>query len=94
MGIVFEWDSRKAKSDDAKHDVSFEEASTAFGDLTSLTIADPSHSQPAEDRFVTIGNSYLGRLLVVVHCDQDENIRIISARKAAPRERKDYEEGA
>ncbi len=94
MGIIFEWDSRKAKSNYAKHRVSFEEASTVFGDLRSLTIGDPSHSRPAEERFVTIGNSYLARLLVVVHCDRDENIRIISARKATRRERQDYEEGA
>lgn len=93
MGIIFEWDPRKAKSNNAKHGVSFEEASTVFGDLLSLTIADPSHAQRAEDRFVTIGSSYLGRLLIVVHRDKDENIRIISARKATRRERKDYEEG-
>ncbi len=93
MGIVFDWDSRKAKSDHAKHGVSFEEASTVFGDPLSLTIADPSHARPGEQRFVTIGSSYLGRLLVVVHRDEDENIRIISARKSTQRERKDYEEG-
>jgi len=92
MGIVFEWDSRKAKRNYAKHRVSFEEASTVFGDPLSLTIADPSHSRPAEERLVTIGGSYLGRLLVVVHCDVAESIRIISARKATRRERKDYEE--
>ena len=93
MGIVFDWDLRKAKSNRAKHGVSFEEASTVFGDPLSLTIADPAQSRRAEERFVTIGSSYLGRLLVVVHRDEDENIRIISARKAARRERKDYEEG-
>ena len=93
MGIVFDWDLRKAKSNRAKHGVSFEEASTVFGDPLSLTIADPSHSRWAEERLVTIGSSYLGRLLVIVHRDEDESIRIISARKAARRERKDYEEG-
>ena len=92
MGIEFEWDSKKARSNDAKHGVSFEEASTVFGDPLSLTIADPSHSRSAEDRFATIGNSYLGRLLVVVHCDRKENIRISSARQATRRERQDYEE--
>jgi uncharacterized DUF497 family protein len=92
MGIVFEWDSRKARSNYAKHGVSFEEASTVFGDLLSLTIPDPSHSRPGEERFVTMGTSYLGRLLVVAHRDQQENIRIISARQATRRERKDYEE--
>ena len=94
MGMVFQWDSRKAKSNYAKHGVSFEEASTVFGDSLSLTIADPSHSPPGEERFVTIGSSYLERLVVVVHRDEDEDIRIISARKATRRERKDYEEGA
>ncbi len=94
MGIVFEWDSRKAKSNHAKHRVAFEEASTVFGDVLSLTIADPSHSRPGEERFVTIGNSYVGRVLVVVHCDVEDSIRIISARRATRRERKDYEQGA
>ena len=93
MGILFDWDSRKAKSNQSKHGVSFEEASTVFGDPLSLTIADPAHSRLAEERSVTIGSSYLGRLLVVVHRDDDENIRIISARRATRRERKDYEEG-
>ena len=83
MGIVFDWDSRKAKSNQSKYGVSFEEASTVFGDPLSLTIADPAHSRLAEERCVTIGNSYLGRLLVVVHRVEDESIRIISARKAA-----------
>ncbi len=93
MGIVFDWDLRKAQSNRAKHGVSFEEASTVFGDPLSLTITDPAHSRLAQERFVTMGSSYLGRLLVVVHRDKDESIRIISARKAARRERKDYEEG-
>ena len=93
MGIVFEWDSRKARTNYAKHRVSFEEASTVFGDVLSLTIADPSHSRPGEERFVTIGSSYVGRVLVVVHCDVGESIRIINARRATRRERKDYEEG-
>lgn len=93
MGIVFDWDSRKAKSNQSKHGVSFEEASTVFSDPLSLTIAAPAHSRGAEERLVTIGNSYLGQLLVIVHRDEDDNIRIISARKAVRRERKDYEEG-
>ena len=92
MGIVFDWDLRKAKSNLSKHGVSFEEASTIFGDPLSLTIADPSHSRLAEERFVTIGHSYRGELLLVVHRDKNDNIRIISARKATRRERKDYEE--
>lgn len=94
MRIIFERDSRKATSNYAKHGVSFEEASTVFADPLSSTIPDPSHFQPAEERFVTIGDSYLGLVLVIVHCDEEESIRIISARKAIPRERKDCEEGA
>ena len=93
MGIVFDWDPRKAKSNHAKHGVSFEDASTVFGDPLSLTIVDPSHSRPAEERFVTIGNSFLGNLLLVAHRDEGEDVRIISACKATRRERNDYEEG-
>jgi len=93
MGIAFEWDSRKARNNLAKHRVSFEEASTVFGDVLSLTIPDSSHSRPGEERFVTIGSSYVARVLVVVHCDMEDRIRIISARRATRRERKDYEEG-
>lgn len=92
MGIVFDWDARKAKNNLAKHGVSFEEASTVFGDPLALTISDPSHSRLGEERFVTIGGSFLRRLLVIVHCDEDENIRIISARRATRRERNDYEQ--
>ena len=94
MGMVFGWDSRKAKNNHAKHGVSFEEATTVFGDIPSLTIVDPRHIRPREERFVTIGNSYLGRLLVIVHCDDGDDIRIISAWKATRRERNDYEKGA
>jgi len=93
MGVVFEWDSRKAGSNRAKHGVTFEEATTVFGDALSLTIIDPRHMRPAEERFVTIGHSRFGRLLVVVHRDDGDSVRIISARKATRRERKDYEEG-
>ncbi len=66
MALSFEWDENKAKSNLAKHGVSFEEASTVFGDPMSLTVPDPAHSQ-AEDRFIIIGQSHLRKLLVVVH---------------------------
>jgi len=63
-----------------------------LGDPLSLTIPDPEHSK-TEDRFVTIGSAFTGKLLVVVHTDRGDNIRIISARRASRRERKSYEEG-
>ena len=91
MSLGFEWDDKKASSNLAKHDVSFEEAATVFGDPLSLSIRDPAHSQ-AEDRFVIIGQSYQRKLLVVVHTERGDNIRVISARSASKRERKAYEE--
>jgi uncharacterized DUF497 family protein len=90
--MIFEWDEAKAKTNLEKHGVSFEQASTVFGDPLSLTIHDPLHSDE-EDRFVTIGVSADFRVLVVVHTDREGRIRIISARLAAKREMKDYEEG-
>ena len=89
--LTFEWDANKAESNLAKHGVSFEEAATAFGDPLSLTIPDPAHSQ-TEARFIILGRSHLGRLLVVIHTERGDNIRVISARRASRRERKDYEE--
>ncbi|HYF48353.1 MAG TPA: BrnT family toxin [Planctomycetota bacterium] len=88
----FEWDAAKAAQNDRKHRVSFEEAATVFGDSLSLTIYDPEHSKD-EDRFITIGLSDRQRLLVVVHSDRNDVVRIISARRATNRERKQYEEG-
>lgn len=92
MPLSFEWDGRKAKANIAKHGVSFEEASTVFGDPLSLTIPDPAHSK-GEDRSVVLGQSHQRKLLVVVHTERGDNIRIISARRASRRERKCYEEG-
>ena len=91
MGLTFEWDPNKAESNIVKHDVSFEEASTIFADPLSITIQDPDHSD-MEDRFITLGMSIRGRLLVVVHTDRNATIRIISARLATTRERKDYDQ--
>jgi uncharacterized DUF497 family protein len=91
MGLRFEWDNVKARSNLSKHSISFEEASTVFGDLNSITITDPAHSF-SEDRFVILGQSYGGKLIVVVHTERGENIRIISARRANRKERKTYEE--
>ncbi len=91
MGLTFEWDDAKASQNRTKHGVAFEEAATVFADTLSLTIDDPLHSVE-EERFVTIGESALRRLLVVVHTERGDTIRIISARQATRRERKDYEQ--
>lgn len=90
--LEFGWDSNKAQSNFRKHGISFEEATTVFSDSLSLTISDPEHSSQDEERFITIGMSYLHRLLVVSHCDRGEAIRIISVRKAERREKKYYED--
>ena len=92
MALNFEWDANKAKSNLGKDRINFEEASTVFGDLRSLTIPDPAHSD-LENRFITVGTSHPGKLLVVVHTERGDNIRIISARVASRRERRNYEEG-
>ena len=91
MDDLFEWDSEKAESNLQKHGVSFEEAATVFADSLSRTIADPLHSDD-EFRFVTTGFSHLQRQLVVVHTDREDKIRLISARSATARERKNYAE--
>lgn len=92
MALKFEWDSRKAQINKRKHGITFEQASTIFGDPLSLTIPDPAHSI-GEDRFVTIGASVNGKLIVVVHVDYDDIIRIISARNATRNEKRQYEQG-
>ena len=88
----FEWDPHKAALNFRKHGVSFEEAVTSFGDPLSLTIADPTHSE-SERRFVMIGESVKRRILIVVHTERGERLRIISARLATKQERKRHEEG-
>ncbi len=93
MAFLFQWDKKKARLNLKRHKVSFEEASTVFGDTLSRTIDDPLHSED-EDRYVIVGQSVQGRLLVVVHTIRGDNIRIISARVATPTERKNYEEGS
>lgn len=90
--MEFEWNEDKAEINLTKHGVSFSEASTVFGDPLSMTQYDPDHSDD-EDRYITMGESSDGRLLVVSHTDRDDRIRIISARRATRRERKDYENG-
>ena len=91
MPLSFEWDDSKARLNVAKHGVSFEEATAVFADPMSLTIPDPAHSQ-VEDRFIILGQPHRQRLLVVVHTERGDSIRIISARRASRRERKNYEE--
>jgi uncharacterized DUF497 family protein len=88
----FEWDPKKAKRNLDKHGVSFEEAATAFGDPQSLTDFDPDHSED-EERFVLLGATHAGRLVVVVHTDRGESVRLISARIATKRERRTYASG-
>lgn len=92
MSIEFEWDDTKAKRNVLKHGVSFEEASTIFADGLSVTIDDPLHARPGEDRFVTMGMSNRGKILVVVHADRGDAVRIISARPATRKERQNHEE--
>ena len=90
MGLVFEWDSNKAKTNVLKHNVSFEEATTVFGDNQSITINNPLRSIN-EKRFVTMGMSANKRLIVVVHTERGGRIRIISARPASRKERNQYQ---
>ncbi|MDO8737912.1 BrnT family toxin [Candidatus Deferrimicrobium sp.] len=91
MGLIFTWDKKKATFNLRKHDIAFEEAATAFGDTLSLTTFDPDHSSD-EDRFILLGASNRGRLLVVAHTEQSDTIRIINARLATRGERNIYEE--
>lgn len=91
MALLFEWDPKKERLNLESHGVSFGEASTAFRDPLSQTIEDPLHSE-SEERFVLVGRSIQERLLVVVHTDRGERIRIISARMATKKERLRYEE--
>nr|WP_202862769.1 BrnT family toxin [Limnohabitans sp. Rim28] len=87
----FEWDPKKAASNEKKHGVSFEEARTVFFDENAKLIDDPDHSED-EDRFVLLGISSTLRVMVVCHCyrEQGNLIRIISARKASAHESKQY----
>ncbi|HEX5889516.1 MAG TPA: BrnT family toxin [Pyrinomonadaceae bacterium] len=90
--MQFEWDEQKAARNLNKHGVSFEEAVTVFGDPLSDTLPDPDHSLD-EHRFIIIGSTESGRILVVAHTDDGHVVRIISAREATHGERQFYEEG-
>jgi uncharacterized DUF497 family protein len=90
--MEFEWDDAKSEANERKHGVSFTEAMTVFGDPLALTGYDPRHSDD-EDRFITMGTSEGGRLLIVSHTDRGDIVRLISAREASRREWRDYEDG-
>ncbi len=90
MTLTFEWDEAKSKRNFIKHGVVFEEAKTVFNDPFSITIDDPDHSND-EERFIDIGISSKGRVLVVWYTERNENIRIIGCRKVTKTERIIYE---
>lgn len=90
--FTFEWDDQKAASNLRKHKVSFDEAVSVFGDVDAITFSDTDHSE-SEDRSRTYGLSNRGRLLVVVHTERRNKVRIISARKATRYEKAIYEGG-
>lgn len=87
----FEWDRRKAAGNLSKHGVPFQEAASIFGDPLAWTYPDADHSE-SESRWITIGLSDSRRVLVVAHTEEDEIIRLISARRATRAERRFYEE--
>ena len=89
--IEFEWDPKKAESNLRKHQLSFPEAATVFGDPLGITVFDPDHSEE-EGRYITVGASAAGRLLMIAHTDRGDKVRIISARELTRAERKEYEE--
>ena len=91
MSLTFEWDEKKADENLRKHGVSFEEAKAVFNDPFSVTIYDPDHSSD-EQRYIDIGLSLKGRLIVVLYCERGETIRLISSRKATREEQRYYEE--
>ncbi|MEW6220112.1 MAG: BrnT family toxin [Thermodesulfobacteriota bacterium] len=87
--MEFEWDPNKAQTNFTRHNVTFSEAATVFSDPFDITIADPDHSE-GEFRFLSIGRSEAGRLLVVGYTERNNHIRIITAREATPREARNY----
>jgi len=90
--LRFTWDQAKALSNLRKHGVDFLEAATAFGDPHSISIPDPDHSTHGEERWLLLGHSQQGRLLVIAHTEQGDEIRLITARLATRPERETYEE--
>jgi uncharacterized DUF497 family protein len=90
LELEFEWDEQKAKTNQRKHNISFEEACTVFDDPLSINFDDPDHSTE-ENRYIIIGLSNQGRFLFVSHTDRNHKIRLISARLVTPKERRYYE---
>ena len=92
ISLRFGWEPRKASANEKKHGVSFEEAKSVFYDENARLISDPDHSED-EDRFILLGVSHSPRVILVCHCYRNEGnvIRIISARKATPKESKAYQ---
>ena len=89
--VEVEWDARKAASNLRRHGIDFADAATVLYDELAVTVADEERD---EERFVTIGMDALGRLLVVVFTWRGDRMRLISARRATPRERRQYEGGS
>lgn len=92
MEFLFEWDEEKARDNLRKHKVSFEEGATIFNDPFVATMLDPDHSDD-EQRYIAIGQSVKGRLLVVSYTERGKKTRLINCRRATPTERISYEEG-
>ena len=92
MSYEFEWDATKATDNQRKHGVSFHEACTVFADPLAMLMPDPDHSRH-EGRYLVLGASVAGRLLVVSHTERLPRTRLISARHATHHERTQYEEG-
>lgn len=89
--MEFEWDDEKASKNLSKHGVAFDEAKTIFDDPLHIDFYDPDHSDE-EERYLIIGESHYGQLLIVSYTERGDIVRLISAREAIPVERKDYEE--
>jgi hypothetical protein len=90
--VQFEWDPQKAAANVKRRRITFDEAASVLGDPLSTTYPDEAHSDE-ETRFLTIGASHRGRVMVVAHTERNDTIRIISARRATRREREFYEQG-
>lgn len=91
MSLLFEWDAAKDKANYKKHQVTFAESRTIFNDPFLLTFPDEAHS-PSEDRFISIGATIDGRVLLVIHTERGQKIRLISSCLATNVERRVYEE--
>jgi uncharacterized protein len=90
--LIYEWDPKKAKTNERKHGLSFAEAASVFLDPLAVTFSDPDHSDD-EEREITIGVTKSRRVVFVSHSRRGDRLRIISARAATRTERRQYEEG-